>query len=443
MPDLARKPWFLGAVVIVGVAIRIALLPAPGFVGDIDQFVEWVGHIARDGLPNAYDTNLSFGPVMVFVWWFLGLVDPSLVDAANSSDAAVRVVMKLPAIAADLALAGFAWYALRARPGWATIAVAVLLLHPAIWFVSAWWGTYDSVYTAFAVAAFVFAVKGRDLVAVIALVLALMSKPQAAPLVAPFAAWFLARAAWEWHAQRSIAKPLLRLGVLAIGGLGTLVLLWLPFLAANGPANYVYWLGRYQNEFYAVVSISAWNPWWAMQEVLVGGKFIVDSAALVGPVSFRLVGYALTGLLLLIVGICVARRPTPRVLAIGLATAALVAFEFLTTMHERYAFAVLPMLLFVLDDRRIRWIAAIFSVTFVLNLLSATEHLLGILPFHGPLGVIGSLVNVGCLAFLLLELVRGSRQPEPASMINDAAQEAGGRTPRDTSAGSAGAISAA
>jgi hypothetical protein len=203
------------------------------------------------------------------------------------------------------------------------------------------------------------------------------------------------------------------------------VVLWLPFLAANGPANYVSWLGRYQNEFYTVISISAWNPWWMVQEVLTPGNFIIDSTAVVGSLSFRLLGYALTGVLLLLVGICVARRPTPRVLALGLAAAALVAFEFLTTMHERYAFAVLPMLLFVLDDRRIRWLAAIFSVTFFLNLLSATEHLLGLLPFHGPLTVVGSAVNVACVTFLLLELVRASREAEPAAIINDAGQHPG------------------
>ena len=442
MPDLARKPWILGAVVIAGLAIRIALLPAAGFVGDIDQFVAWVGHIAHAGLPNAYDTNLSFGPVMVFVWWFLGLVDPSLADAVNSADPAVRVVMKLPAIAADLALAGLAWYALRSRPGWATIAVAVLLLHPAIWFVSAWWGTYDSVYTAFGVAAFVFAVKGRDLLAVVALVLALMTKPQALPLAIPFAAWFLARAGWASAGALAIARPMRRLVVLAVGALATVALLWLPFLAANGPANYLAWLGRYQTEYYTVISISAWNPWWVVQEVLTPGDFIFDTTT-VGPLSFRFIGYAVTGALLLWVGACVARRPTPRVLAIGLAAAALVAFEFLTTMHERYAFAVLPMLLFVLDDRRIRWLAAIFSATFFLNLLSATEHLLGLLPFHGPLTIIGSMVNIACVTFLLIELVRASRQDAPGAIINEVAQEPFAKRPRDTSAGSAGATSAA
>lgn len=438
-----RDAWALLGVVAAGLLVRAVLLPASGFIGDIDQFVDWVRHISTAGLPNAYDAHLSFGPVMVYAWWLLGVLDPNVATAVSSADPAVRIVMKLPAIAADLALAGLAWYALRHRPGWATVAVAVVLLHPGVWFISAWWGQYDSVYTAFGVAAFVFAIRNRDILAVVALALAVMTKPQAAPLVVPFAAWYLARAGWRTPAGGAVGRAVARLAVLAAVGLATIALLWLPFLAAGGPQNYVYWLGRYQGEFYALLSISAWNLWWPMQEILANGKFILDSAPLAGGVSFRLAGYLLTGLLLLGVALAVARRPTPRVLALGLATAALVAFTFLTTMHERYAFAVVPLLVFLLDDRRLRWVAVAFGVTFTLNLLAATEHYLWIVAFHGPLTVLGSVVNVGLAVFLVLETLRASRDPEPGAMINEAGREPVARTPPSTSAGSAAATSGA
>lgn len=416
-----RHKWALAAIAIVGLTIRVVLLPSAGFVLDIDQFVGSVGHIAHNGLAHAYDAPLSFGPVMAVVWWILGAFDPALVNAADSSDPAVRVVMKLPAIAADFAIAGFAWYALRHRPGWATIAVAFLLLHPAIWFVSAWWGTYDSVYVAFAAAAFVLAIRNHDAFAVVALILAVLTKPQAAPLLVPFAAWFMARAGWQGRDLKAGGRAAWRLAVLAGVALATLTVLWLPFLAAGGPANYLSGIGRYQGEVYAVLSISAWNPWWVIQEVVAGGKFIVDSSALVGGLTFRLMGYALTVVLLLGVAFCVARRPTPRVLALGLATAAFVAFEFLTTMHERYVFAVLPILVFVVDIPQMRRVIWIFGAVFLANLLSSTELYLGtIFPFHGPITVIGSFANIACLTFLLVQLLQSSRRPEPSAAINDA-----------------------
>lgn len=380
------------AIVVAGVAIRIALLPTAGFAGDIDQFVTWVGHIARDGLGHAYDVDISFGPVMAFVWWFVGQFDPNLAAAANSADPAVRVVMKLPAVAADLALAGIAWSALRHRPG---------------------------------------------------LVLAVMTKPQAGPLAAPFIVWFLVQAA-RGLGTGAILPAARQVIVLLAAGALTVLALWLPFLGANGLGNYLEGLRRYQSELYGVLSVAAWNPWWVFQEIAARGSYVQDSAPFIGGVSYRLVGYLATAAALGLITASVARRPTPRMLALGVATSALAAFELLTTMHERYAFAVLPALVLLLDDRRFRWIAGIFGVTFFLNQVSAAAgYLGGIVPLHGPVTVIGSVVNVAVLAFLLLAMWHDSRAPEPGSAINDGAAPALRRMPRGTSAGSAGATSGA
>jgi hypothetical protein len=439
------KWWVLPAVVIAGLAIRVALLPAGGFADDIDQFVIWVGHISRAGLAHAYDTPLSFGPVMVFVWWLLGLVDPAIVSSGSGADLGVRMVMKLPAVAADLALAGVVWWGLRQRPAWATAALALVLLHPAVWFVSAWWGTYDSVYAAFGVAAFVFAIRDRNGLAVVMLVLAIMAKPQAAPLAFAFGAWFLARAGWR--APDGSAAPGRAIGRLFVWGgvaLATLFALWLPFLAAAGPTKYLAALALYQGETFAVLSISAWNPWWILQELLANRNYITDSSALVAGVSFRLIGYILTFASLAAIAVFVVRRPTPRQLALGLAASVLVSFELLTTMHERYAFMVLPLVAFLLDERRMRWFATIFGVIITLNLVSAPHQYLGeVLPFHGPLTVVGSVLCFAATLFLVVELIRGASQPEPRSVVNEAAMEAGGASRRGTSAGNAGATSAA
>jgi Gpi18-like mannosyltransferase len=444
-PGWSQRRWVLPAVVIAGLLVRIALLPTPGYVDDIDTFVGWVGDITRSGLGHAYDTPLSFGPVLVFIWWILGLVDPAIVAAASSSDVGVRVAMKLPAVAADLAMAGVAWWALRQRPGWATAAVALLLLHPAIWFVSAWWGTYDSVYAAFGLAAFVLAIRGRDSLAIVALVLAVMAKPQAMPLVVPFAAWFVARAGWrDPDGRPAVGQAVRRLASWAIVGVGTLTLLWLPFLAADGPTHYLASLGQYQGETFALLSISAWNPWWILQELLAGGKYITDSSVLIGSLNFRVAGYLLTLAGLMVVGLCVARRPTARQLALGLAASAMVAFQLLTTMHERYAFAVLPVVAFLLDSRRMRWFIAAFGTLITLNLVSPTDRYLGVLvPFHGPVTIVGSALAFVAMVFLVAEVIRGSRQPEEVSVINQIAAGAAEASPRRTSASSAGATSAA
>ena len=136
----------LGAVFLLGIVVRVVLWPAQGLRGDIDQFVVWVHGIALHGLTNAYDQNLTFGPVMSFIWGTLAAIEPAFRTATDASDQTIRVLMKIPASLADLGLAGLAVYALRQRPGWAVVAAIAILLHPAVFYVSAWWGQYESIY---------------------------------------------------------------------------------------------------------------------------------------------------------------------------------------------------------------------------------------------------------------------------------------------------------
>jgi Gpi18-like mannosyltransferase len=142
-------PW-LAIAVVLGIVVRVVLLPTPGYVDDITQFRDWIHQIAASGLDHAYDANLSFGPVMAYLWGLLAALDPALLTAT---------VMKLPATLADFALAASVWFALRSRPGWAAVAASVILLHPAIWFISAWWGQYESIFALLVVVAYVLAIR--------------------------------------------------------------------------------------------------------------------------------------------------------------------------------------------------------------------------------------------------------------------------------------------
>src|SRR5262249_42945907 len=150
-----------------------------------------------------------------------------------------------------------------------------------------------------------------------------------------------------------------------------IVLLWLPFAAANGPLNYLRNLGTYQNEVFAVLSLRAWNPWWLVQELGAGGAFVSDQTAVLGPLTFRTLGYLVAGLLAVVVFVAVYRRPTPEQLALGLAAVSLAAFVALTTMHERYAYPTLVFLLLAIGRPAVAvtWVA--FAVVFALDLVVA------------------------------------------------------------------------
>ncbi len=126
----------------------------------------------------------------------------------------------------------------------------------------------------------------------------------------------------------------------------------MPFVAAGGPLDYLRNLGTYQNGIFGVLSLRAWNPWWILQELGAGGQFVADGTAVLGPLTFRQLGFVIAGLLAIVVFVAVYRRPTADQLALGLAAISLAAFVSLTTMHERYAYPALVFLL--LGDRATR-----------------------------------------------------------------------------------------
>ena len=386
---------------LLAAALRLILLTSPGMTADLDLFVIWAHSIATSPLGHAYDQNISFPPVMVYIWWFIGVVEPALRTAVSSIDPIVRVVMKTPASLADLGIAlAIAWH-LRSTPRWAVLGSLGFALSPAALDVSSWWGQYESIYVLAGVVAFVLAVRGHSLAAAVAIGVALSTKPQALTFVIPFAAWFLARDGW---------RGLIRAGL--VGAL-TIGVLWLPFVAAGGVERYGQNVSGYQGIDYAFASFRAWNPWWVIQQ-LGGGDQLPDQTQILGPLTARNLGYlfALVGECL--VGVLVFRARSPRALALGLATAVLVAFTLLTTMHERYAFGALAFLPLAFPDRRVLGLWIAYGIVFTLNLLSAVPpqpFVASVLPVDGPIGVAGSLAMTAITAVSIWLLVAEERRP--------------------------------
>jgi dolichyl-phosphate-mannose-protein mannosyltransferase len=395
------------AGLLAAVAIRLVLLPTEGYKGDLDQFIVWVRDIAAGPLAQAYRLDLAFPPVMAYLFAGMGAIVSLLGHAIDAADPLVRAVVKTPASLADLGLAGGVAFALRDRPRWAVAAFLALALNPVLIYVSSWWGQFESIYVLAVLVSVLFARAGHLDLAAVALAVGLMTKPQAAFFVVPIVAWLLG--AWGWRATA-------RFGVV---GLAAVAVLWLPFVPAGGIQAYAHNLEAYGNQTFPIASLRAWNAWWIMQEAS-GGQFLADTASLFGPISGRLMAFALAGLAELVVFLAVLQNSTKRNLSLGVAASVLVCFSLLTAMHERYAFGALVFLTFGLPERRIRAIWLAFSVVFMANLLSATPAstaIAQVLPEGGPISVVGSLVILGITVATLWALVHPARQPDgdPAS----------------------------
>jgi hypothetical protein len=232
-----------------------------------------------------------------------------------------------------------------------------------------------------------------------------MTKPQALPFLVPFAAWFWARGGLRGFITAAAV------------GLAVILVVWLPFIPAGGPANYLHNLGQYQNDIFSILSLRAWNLWWLVQELFAGGQFVADTSTIAGPITVRTVGYVVTAMLEVVVFIAVLRDPRPRTLILGLAASTLIAFGFLTSMHERYAYGALIFLLLLLYEAPARLLAVAFAIVFTLNLLAAappTPEIADLLPVSGPLGIIGSVAILAITVACMRLLVRGP-EPSPAT----------------------------
>ena len=379
------------AGLIVGIAIRIAILPSPGLRLDLDLFVSWVHGIATRPFGQAFDLGVTFPPTMAYVWGVLAAIEPAFRTVVDAADPWIRVVMKTPASMADIGIALTVWWGLRERALLAATAATLVVLHPTVFGVSAFWGQYEPIYVLPAVVAAVLVARGHADLSAVAIGIAAMAKPQAVPLIVPFVAW--------WFATGGPVGLARRLAILA----ATVVVLWLPFIAAGGPARYLETIAFYQNGNFAVLSMNAWNAWWLVQRFAGNGAFVSDVQPIIGPITPRLLGFGIAGLLSLGIAYVVYRRPTQRTLAIALAAMALVTFSFLTTMHERYAYASIVFLAFVLVDPRtiVLWFALGIIVT--VNTFMAIP-----VPEWPFLGILGSVAMVALtaatLAILFAEL---------------------------------------
>ena len=173
-------------------------------------------------------------------------------------------------------------------------------------------------------------------------------------------------------------------------------------------------LAVYQNDIFSILSLQAWNIWWLVQTAAVGASYTTDHVAVLGPITFRHIGFLITGLLSLVVAVLILRDPRPRTFILGLAASTLIWYGFLTQMHERYAYGALIFLLLLIPERRIAWLYLAFSVVFTLDLLSAAPPapvFAEWLPFGSVVSIIGSFVMIA-ITFLVLTWMASPRQEE-------------------------------
>ena len=183
----------LGVLLAAGLALRLGLayvvFPGAGFSVDLGLFQGWATTLASSGPGSFYATaaTSNYPPGYLWILWLLGSVGNVIGGALGTSGAAATAsLLKLPAIAADLAIA---WLVAHAAGRWfggraGLIAAAIYLFVPVTWYDSALWGQVDAVGALVALAAALLLIAGWSELALTGAVLATLVKPQDAIVLA-------------------------------------------------------------------------------------------------------------------------------------------------------------------------------------------------------------------------------------------------------------------
>jgi Gpi18-like mannosyltransferase len=361
--------WPLCAIVVAGFLLRAAVLPAPGFAGDMHQIVGWAMLAKQYGAGGLYThvypgtgRHLDYPSFYALIL----LATVHAYEALRLSDPEHRfltIALKLPATLADLGLcvATFLFARRWFSMGRALVAASIAAVTPSTWLISAWWGQVDSLAAVFVAFALYAAIAKRYVVAWTCLTLGVLVKPL--PIV-------IAPLLVIWQARSEGLSPRLALGPAA--SLVTAYLVSLPFAPPSPPATFA-WLARFVQAGiarYPLTSFGAFNLY-TVTDWLKGS----DEVRILG-ISLRLWGQIAFGILLAATACALAirlggerdrgERERALVTACFLVLAGM--FVLLTRMHERYLFfaaALAPALWYAGPWQRV--VGATVMATFTIN----------------------------------------------------------------------------
>lgn len=413
---VSRYDWLIVALVPLGALVRMSLLEQPGFGGDLYGSKRWGLFAVEHGLLRIYElSDVNYPPLAVLLRWCeaqlarlinpaFGLQDPGLAIALDS--VTYTALVKGAASIADLLIGVlvYRWARQTAGPQWAAAAAAAILLHPALSYVSAWWGQIDSLFSLGQIAAFLAADRGQVRRSAVFYALAGLVKVQAFILLPVFAVL-------QW--QRGGLRRMLHSGEVLVS---VLVLAALPFFLvgqganlfrSSGQAGGLQRLGSFGSA--ASPTNNAYNIWWLALDPEERRQS--DLQPQWGSLPRRAVGLTAFAAAYLLVLIWMWRWG-PRYWAAAAVAVYASFFMLPTQIHERHLLPFFPLMVVALIYHRhlIPWFVG-WSITFTANLLHVgglvglpcRECFTGVLGILTPERIAG--INVVLWVTLLLMLL--------------------------------------
>jgi len=349
--------------------------------GDVNNHIAWVNFIKDFGLRGFYESfNLSYfsypnypplaifsflstdflyEKISLFLWWIninLPLFPSFLIPWFK--EGGLQAMMKLPGILADMGLGALIYYFLKKQKNrFALWGSFLFLFNPAVFYLSGLWGQIESLVMFFVFLSLVLLFEKKIIFGILAFVLSLMVKPSSLIFAPVILILFLKN------------KPNFNLYLKTFFSVLFLILLFsLPFFIKE-PFS---WFFRFyaniisgpKEMFY--LSANAFNFW----TLLFGVGQISDKILFKEFLDYRTWGILLSLPLFLVVLIKLWQNIKIDKVFQACLLITLIIFLFMTRMHERYLFPVIPFLavLTIINSRKFKWAYIFFSLSFLFNL---------------------------------------------------------------------------
>jgi hypothetical protein len=348
----------LAAGLVLRLVLAFVVYPGQGLASDMNLFATWAEVLARVG-PGAFYASAgtaNYPPGYMYVLWLLGgVAGPFAALIGSTSQQALVLLLKVPAIAADVAIAALVWWIARRWLGERAgiVAAALYLFVPVTWYDSALWGQVDAVGALVMLLALALLLEGRSEAAAAAAGLSLLVKPQDAIVLAIVAPVLIRR---NLLAANRPPGGLIRLGASALAAALAVVVPLVPFdierfapaAIASLPvigdvAGLVGLVVSVGGEF-AILTANAYNAWSLVGPTPLaavigsGGSWIPDSIPVVGGISAATLGAAMLLSTAAVVGIGLLRRDGHLPILLGFSVMAFAFYALPTRVHERYLF---------------------------------------------------------------------------------------------------------
>ncbi|MBI2019164.1 hypothetical protein HYS95_00655 [Candidatus Daviesbacteria bacterium] len=333
-------------LVTAGLIIRLIMAFLPGFKIDVDAWFAWAVRLNEVGFANFYSdsTWTNYTPGFLYILGVLGFLKKMLLI----NDRLFFLLLKIPAILAEIFLGIFIYQKILKKSGWATVAFTMILFTPVFIFNSSVWGQIDGLLSLMLVLSVYFLIQKKLILSSVFWGLAFLIKPQATAILPVLALFLIKNLSIRNFLKVTIPASL------------TILLLSLPFFV-NKPLGIINLFTKMVSD-YPYTSLFAYNLWG-----IVG--FWIKDERLWNNLSYQNWGYILVGGYLIILSYLYLKK---RLTLYAVGALATLAFFFLPTrVHERYLYPALVFLVITatqLKSKILVMLTAILSLLHLLNL---------------------------------------------------------------------------